>query len=111
MIKSMTGFGKASTVRDEYVIKAEVRSLNSKFMDVNLRIPGILREKEYAVRALLNEKIMRGKVDVSINVEFTSGGTGFTLNKDLLKHYYAEIKEVAKELGEENPDIFRTILK
>jgi len=111
MIKSMTGFGKSVTTRDEYVVKAEVRSLNSKYMDVSLRIPGILREKEYAVRALLNEKIMRGKVDVLITVEFTSGGSGFAMNKELLKYYYKEIKEVAKELGETNPDIFRTVLK
>ena len=107
----MTGFGKSVTTRDEYVVKAEVRSLNSKYMDVSLRIPGILREKEYAVRALLNEKIMRGKVDVLITVEFTSGGSGFAMNKELLKYYYKEIKEVAKELGETNPDIFRTVLK
>jgi uncharacterized protein (TIGR00255 family) len=111
MIKSMTGFGKAATTKDEYVVKAEVRSLNSKYMDVSLRIPGVLREKEYAVRALLNEKIIRGKVDVQITVEFTSGGSGFAMNKELLKFYYKEIKEVAKELGENNPDIFRTVLK
>ena len=107
----MTGFGKAVTTCDEYVVKAEVRSLNSKFMDVNLRIPNVLREKEYAVRALLNEKVQRGKTDILISIDFTSGDSGLTMNKEVLKHYFKEITEVAKELGVYTPDIFRTILK
>ena len=70
----MTGFGKADTVTNEYVIKIEVRSLNSKFFDLNLKMPAVIREKEYAIRALLNEKIQRGKTDMNIIIEFPKLG-------------------------------------
>lgn len=107
----MTGFGKADTVTNEYVIKIEVRSLNSKFFDLNLKMPAVIREKEYAIRALLNEKIQRGKTDMNIIIEFAVGTSNYNINKDLAKYYYKEVKSLAVELGENNFNPLSSVLK
>lgn len=111
MIKSMTGFGKADLVTDEYVIKVELRALNSKFLDLNLKLSSVLREKEYAFRTILNDKIQRGKADVNINIELAAGAGNYQINKALVKNYYNDIKSIATELGEPNYNPLDAILK
>ncbi|MCY7409987.1 MAG: YicC family protein [Chitinophagales bacterium] len=110
MIQSMTGFGKAETMQDGKSIKVEVRSLNSKFFDLNLRLSSSLRNKENEIRILLTEKLQRGKVDVSISM-----GNGeeskVSINKEVAKKYFSELKSLAKELGTKKSDLLPIIMQ
>jgi uncharacterized protein (TIGR00255 family) len=74
MIKSMTGFGQSSLDDGQYQLAVEVKSLNSKFLDLNLRLPKIFSDKEIEVRNLISEALERGKVSVSIDFEKVTAG-------------------------------------
>ena len=96
MIKSMTGFGQASSDDGQSKIYVEVKSLNSKFLDLNLRLPKVFSDKELEVRNLLSEKLERGKVSVSIEYEKLGDGTiKQTYNESLFIAYYSELKKLA----------------
>lgn len=96
MIKSMTGFGQASADDGQSQIYIEVKSLNSKFLDLNLRLPKAFSDKELEVRNLISEKLERGKVSVLIEYEKLSGGViQQTYNEALFMAYYAGIKKLA----------------
>jgi uncharacterized protein (TIGR00255 family) len=96
MIKSMTGFGQASADDGQSRIYVEVKSLNSKFLDLNLRLPKVFSDKELEVRNLVSEKLERGKVSVSIEYEKLSDGQiKQTYNETLFMAYYAELKKLA----------------
>ena len=84
----MTGYGKAELSAERRNIKVEVRSLNSKFFDLNLRLPSGFREKEMLLRTQLAEKMQRGKVDCSIEVENTGAQKNFSINKELATGYF-----------------------
>src|SRR5215471_11661271 len=98
MIQSMTGYGKAEKLTDHGTIKAELRSLNGKFFDLNLRIPPSAREKESALRNILSEKLERGKIDFILTLGNADASTG-AINIPLAKMYYAQLKSLAKELN------------
>jgi uncharacterized protein (TIGR00255 family) len=96
MIKSMTGFGQASADDGQSQIYVEVKSLNSKFLDLNLRLPKIFSNKELDVRNLISEKLERGKVSVSVEYEKISDATiKQSYNETLFIAYYAELKKLA----------------
>ncbi len=96
MIKSMTGFGQASTDDGQSQIYIEIKSLNSKYLDLNLRLPKSFSDKELEVRNLISEKLERGKVSVSIEYEKLSGGViQQSYNEALFMAYYAGIKKLA----------------
>ena len=65
-MQSMTGFGSATFAASETIYNVEIRSLNSKFIDLNIKIPSVLKEKEFAIRKLLSEKLLRGKIEIVI---------------------------------------------
>ena len=91
MILSMTGYGKAESQIENRKLTVEIRSLNSKSMDLNMRLSPQLREYEHDIRTLLNQRLERGKVDVSIALEDpTQNGTQmFTpINKEAFRYYY-----------------------
>ncbi len=111
MLKSMTGFGKAEYSSDRYLIKAEIRSLNSKFLDLNLRLTQQLREREHLIRALINEHVQRGKVDVVISLEYVSGAGSYRINKELVKNYLNELKIAAREAGQSDNDLLPIVMK
>ncbi len=111
MIKSMTGFGKASSEYSTKKITVEVRSLNSKQLDLNLRIPYIYKEKELELRSEISKQIERGKVDISVFTESMQQTLPIAINKTLAKTYYNELKSLADELKEVNSDLFRLTLK
>lgn len=96
MIKSMTGFGLATSNNDEFNINVEVRSLNSKFLDLSLRLPKILSEKEVEIRNLISDKLERGKVSLAIEL-IPTGKQEIKVryNEDLFVAYYAELKRLA----------------
>jgi uncharacterized protein (TIGR00255 family) len=94
MIQSMTGFGKASLQLPTKKITVEVKSLNSKGLDLNVRMPGNLREMELGLRNIISQKLERGKVDFSLYVEITAEETSSKINVPIVKAYIAQMKEV-----------------
>jgi uncharacterized protein (TIGR00255 family) len=94
MILSMTGFGKASLQLSTKKITVEVKSLNSKGLDLNTRMPSVYRENELALRNLLALKLERGKVDFSLYVEVTGEDTSSKINAPIVKAYMAQLKAI-----------------
>ncbi len=99
MIRSMTGYGKSVAVIQQQKLGIEIRTLNSKQLDINMRIPQVYREKEIEIRTLLREKLVRGKIDFSISREQSEKGEAPVLNKTLATHYYRQLKAFAREIG------------
>ncbi|MCB9013642.1 MAG: YicC family protein [Bacteroidales bacterium] len=99
MIRSMTGYGKAELTLSDKTIQVEIKSLNSKNCDINLKTPYAYRSKELEVRQLVTEKLQRGKIDLSLSYELKSGVTPSTLNKDVILSYHKQFRELATELG------------
>ncbi|NVO19697.1 MAG: YicC family protein [Bacteroidetes bacterium] len=112
MIKSMTGYGKVQAEVNAKSITIEVRSLNSKQLDINARLPQAFREKELEIRSEISRVLERGKIDFTINLDNDSESTGVSINKTLAKQYHKQILELAEEfnspLGE---DLVVSILK
>lgn len=111
MIKSMTGFGKASVNSKGKKITVEIRSLNSKQLDLNLRIPGIFREKENEMRGVISKECERGKIDFSIFIDEEKPAELSFINRKLAKKYFSELKSLAKELKADDEDLLEIVLK
>lgn len=94
MIQSMTGYGKAVLQLPTKKVTIEIKSLNSKNLDLNARMPSIYREKELAIRKILADKLVRGKVDFSIYVEATAEDTSTQINTPVVKQYIEQLKNV-----------------
>ncbi|MCZ8367792.1 YicC/YloC family endoribonuclease [Flavobacterium sp.] len=97
MIQSMTGFGKASLQLPTKKITVEIKSLNSKGLDVNTRMPSLYREMELGVRNLLSQRLERGKVDFSLFIEITGEETASKINAPIVKGYIAQMREILPE--------------
>jgi uncharacterized protein (TIGR00255 family) len=100
MIQSMTGFGKASLQLPTKKITVEVKSLNSKGLDLNVRMPSLYREMELGLRNQIALKLERGKVDFSIFIESTSEQTSTKVNVPIVRIYINQLKEVYPEADE-----------
>ncbi len=112
MILSMTGFGKASALYQNKKLTVEVKSLNSKQLDLSTRMPQSYREMDMELRNLMSHKLLRGKVDVTVWVEYIQGETGTTLNVEALKQYKAQIEHLSQELSLPLPsDWYATLLR
>ena len=111
MIRSMTGFGSASVQTGNKTISAEIKSVNSKYFDLSLRLPSAFRDKELELRGELNRSIERGKVECMVAMQSSEPQRKATFDMALLKSYNDELLKVKKELQiEETPDLFRTLL-
>jgi uncharacterized protein (TIGR00255 family) len=112
MIRSMTAYGKAVAELDGRTITVEVRSLNSKQLDINARLPQLFREKEFEIRGSLNKVLERGKVDFTITIDHETESSTSGINKALARQYHKEILELAAELGSPvGDDLITSILK
>lgn len=112
MVLSMTGFGKATCEVGTKKLTIEIKSLNSKQLDLFSRLPNIYREKELELRNYVAQKLERGKVEFSISMDSINGSQPNQINKTLVKSYYEEIKSLSQELGVEPPaDWMRILLK
>lgn len=112
MIHSMTGFGKAITELPNRKITVEIKSLNSKQLDLSTRIPAIYREKEMEIRSEIAKRLERGKVDFSIFIENIGRDAYTQLNMPVIEGYYQQIKEVSETLKIALPtDWFQTLLR
>jgi len=94
MIYSMTGYGKSILQLPTKKISIELKSLNSKSLDLNARMPSIYREKELDIRKLLADKLERGKIDFSIYVEMTAEDTSSQINEPVVKQYINQLKKI-----------------
>jgi uncharacterized protein (TIGR00255 family) len=111
MIKSMTGYGIASFDSGSTKYTVEIKSLNSKFLELSLRIPRSFSEKEFQLRNECNKQIERGKVSLSINVEQADSIVKAAgIDTALLKNYYNQLKAVSSELGEPGGNLLQLAL-
>ncbi len=112
MIKSMTGYGKAVAETPQKKITIEVRSLNSKQLDINTKIPWLYKEKEPEIRNMISQKLDRGKIDVSISFDLLGDEGIPVINKSIVRNYYKQLREVADDLKINMDDqILSTIMK
>jgi uncharacterized protein (TIGR00255 family) len=111
MIKSMTGYGIASFDSGSTKYTVEIKSLNSKFLELTLRLPKIFSDKEFQLRNDCNKQIERGKVNLSITVEQQNGAVKAAgIDSALLKHYYEQLKAVSNELNEPASNLLQLAL-
>lgn len=111
MLLSMTGFGRAIQSFDSKNITVELRSLNSKFTDIRLKIPQNYKEKEQAIKKLVMDKAERGKIDVNIEIQAITGAEQFSLNTPLFRKYIQEIKILTEEEKVPSGDIVSAVLR
>ncbi|ALR31238.1 MULTISPECIES: YicC family protein [Chryseobacterium] len=97
MILSMTGFGRAEDVFEGKKITIDIKSLNSKSFDLNIKIPLRYKEKEFEIRKILNDRLIRGKVDCYINIENLEESTDVKINKSLIDSYMNELRNIAPD--------------
>ncbi len=110
MIKSMTGFGKFDSETTQYKLSIEIRSLNSKQLDLSLKLPGAFRSYEMELRQLLAAELVRGKVDVYVNIE-KEANKSIEINEDLVLAYHKTFKGIAEKIGETQVPILPLLLK
>jgi len=111
MIKSMTGFGKATAQLPIGQATVEIRSLNSKFLDLNMRLAKTVQDREYQFRNLINSTIERGKVTFSVNIERSGAESGGLLNQTLVKAYFHELEDLARELNQPTDNLLSSVLR
>jgi uncharacterized protein (TIGR00255 family) len=111
MLYSMTGFGNSSGHFNNKKITVELRCLNSKINDFRLKTPASYRQRELEVRKLLNDLVIRGKLDVNINIESSEDDDEFKLNTKLFKSFYNQIKSLGTEIDFSKVDMLNAILK
>ena len=112
MLKSMTGYGVASFESDSLSIIAEIKTLNSKFLDTTIKLPRAFFDKELEVKNLLAEKLERGKVSVNINfLKKDDDVPKISVNKKLFKTYYKQLLELADDLNANRDEIFKLALQ
>lgn len=95
MILSMTGFGRGEGVFEGKKITIDIKSLNSKSFDLNSKIPSRYKEKEFEIRKLLNDRVLRGKVDCYVNIESLNNASDVNINHDLVQAYIQDLKKAA----------------
>lgn len=99
MIKSMTGYGKAIAETQQKKITIEIKSLNSKQLDLNTKMPWLYKEKEPEIRNLVSQFLDRGKIDLSVYFDILEDEGIPVINKSIVKNYYKQLKEIAGELN------------
>jgi len=112
MIKSMTGFGKAIAETTTKKINIEVKSLNSKQLDLNIKVPWLYKEKEPEIRTIISQVLDRGKIDLTVYFDSIDQEISTVINKGAVKNYYKQFSEIASELNIKLDDqIFSAIMK
>src|SRR5574344_31424 len=112
MIQSMTGYGKSVVTYNEKKINVEIKSLNSKALDLSTRIAPLYREKEMEIRSMISKVLERGKVDFSIWIETDDAVNATPVNASLVENYYHQLKTICQSTGVQEPsDYLSLILK
>jgi len=111
MLYSMTGFGREEALIGAYQVIVELKSLNGKQLDVNTRIPPMLRAYELEMRSLLNAKLVRGTVELNIAVKQEGAAKAMTVNTGLALYYYQGMKQIAEQLDLPQENILATLMR
>ena len=111
MLLSMTGFGKSNGVFESKKVSVEIRSLNSKGLDLSLKIASPYRDLETAIRKMLSENLDRGKVDIGIFIESTNESHNNIINNEVATKYYSAIKKLNESWGEAPQDYLSIVLR
>lgn len=111
MLLSMTGYGRVSKSYGEKNISVELRSLNSKYTDVRIKLPQNYKEKEAELRKTVTDAVERGKVDMVIEVTSPDGGDDYGLNEALFRKYYQKLSTLTTELSIPDGDMLQAILR
>ena len=111
MVLSMTGFGKSNGVFESKKVSVEIRSLNSKGLDLSLKIASPYRDLETDIRKILSENLDRGKVDIGIFIESTNESLNNILNNEVATKYYSAIKKLNESWGEAPQDYLSIVLR
>ncbi len=111
MLKSMTGYGVSRFENDLLRVVVEIKTLNSKFLDANVRLPKAFNSREVEIRNELTNKLERGKISLTLEYEYLGEKPPkAVVNKELIKKYYIQLKEAAEFVGVNEPDLFKIAL-
>ena len=111
MIKSMTGFGREEKSVGDKTFLIDIKSLNGKQFELQLRLPGFLKPFEFEVRKILSDKLNRGSVDCNISLKETGNAKPVSINTDLAKAYYKSLADLSNELNLDTSSILATLVK
>lgn len=111
MVKSMTGFGRAEETVGDKTFLVDIKSLNGKQFELQLKLPGFLKPYEFEIRKLISDKLGRGSLDCSINLKQTGNAKPVSINTDLAKAYYKALSELSNELKLDPSNILSTLVK
>lgn len=111
MVYSMTGFGQAKAQYEDKTIKVDIRTLNGKSTDVRLKVPNQYRSLEMVIRKQVLNTLQRGKIDVNISIESPLGEEKYSLNPELIKSYYNELKAVNDSLNANTSDLLQLVMR
>lgn len=111
MLKSMTGFGRAEQTVGDKTFLVDIKSLNGKQFELNLKMPAFLKPFEFDIRRLLSDGLLRGSIDCTINLKEAGNAKPVTINTSLAKTYYKPLQELAEELNLDKGDLLSTIIK
>jgi uncharacterized protein (TIGR00255 family) len=111
MLKSMTGFGRAEQRVGDKTFLIDIKSLNGKQFELQLKMPAFLKPFEFNIRKVLSEGLLRGTIDCMINLKETGNARPVTINTDLAKAYFLPLKQLAEELKLDTSDLLGTIVK
>src|SRR6187551_1379139 len=111
MIKSMTGFGRAEQTIGDKTYLVEIKSLNGKQLDINLKIPPIIKTYEFDIRSLIQESLTRGTIECLIVVKQNGTTKPVLINTDLIKSYYKQIEILATELSIDTNAVLAALLR
>lgn len=111
MLKSMTGFGRAERAVGDKTFLIDIKSLNGKQFDLNLKMPAFLKPFEFDIRSILSKNLNRGTIDCTISLKETGSSKPVSINTDLAKAYYKPIAEISSALGLDASHILSTLLK
>src|SRR5688500_10198637 len=109
MLKSMTGFGRAEKSVGGKTFLVDIKSLNGKQFELQLKMPAFLKPFEFEIRKILSEKLCRGTVDCSINLKQTGSTKPVTINIDLIKAYFQPVSQLAQELNLDTSTILSSL--
>jgi len=111
MLKSMTGFGRAEQAVGDKTFLVDIKSLNGKQFELQLKLPGFLKPFEFEIRKLISEKLGRGSLDCSISLKQTGNAKPVSINTDLAKAYYRALSELSSDLNLDPSNILSTLVK
>ena len=111
MLKSMTGFGRSEQTVNDKTFLVEVKSLNGKQFEMQLRLPALLRPYEFDIRSMLQEQLIRGSVDCVITIKQNGTSKPVIINTDLIKAYYQQIDVLATELNIDTNSVLSALLR